>query len=57
MRQRAARTGFVAFGRGIRRGGVIPQMGLTDIAPLINHLLQLNMPAGDGMLYNGILTK
>lgn len=50
-------TGFVAFGHGIRKGGVIPQMGLTDIAPLISYLLQLNMPAGDGMLYNGILAK
>jgi predicted AlkP superfamily pyrophosphatase or phosphodiesterase len=50
-------TGFVAFGRGIRKGGVIPKMGLVDIAPLISHLLQLNLPAGDGMLYNGILEE
>jgi predicted AlkP superfamily pyrophosphatase or phosphodiesterase len=50
-------TGFVAFGKGIRKGGVIPQMGLVDIAPLISNLLKLDMPAGDGMLYNGILTK
>ncbi|MBO9151635.1 alkaline phosphatase family protein [Chitinophaga sp. GCM10012297] len=50
-------TGFVAFGSGIRKGGVIPQMGLVDIAPLISQLLGLDMPAGDGLLLNGVLTK
>jgi len=50
-------TGFVAFGKGIRKGGVIPQMGLVDIAPLISKLLGLELPAGDGMLYGGVLGK
>lgn len=50
-------TGFVAFGKGIRKGAVIPQMGLVDIAPLISKLLQLDMPAGDGILYEGLLGK
>lgn len=50
-------TGFVAFGKGIRKNVVIPQMGLVDIAPLISQFLQLDMPAGDGMLYEGLLTK
>ncbi|MGX5820714.1 alkaline phosphatase family protein [Chitinophaga lutea] len=50
-------TGFVAFGKGIRKGAVIPEMNLADIAPLISQLLQLDLPAGDGMLYNGVLTK
>lgn len=50
-------TGFVAFGKGIRKGGVIPQMGLVDIAPLISKLLGLELPAGDGMLYSGVLAK
>lgn len=50
-------TGFVAFGKGIRKGAVIPQMGLVDIAPLISKLLQLELPEGDGILYEGILTK
>lgn len=50
-------TGFVAFGKGIRKGVVIPQMGLVDIAPLISKLLQLDMPAGDGVLYEGLLGK
>jgi hypothetical protein len=50
-------TGFVAFGKGIRKGAVIPKMGLVDIAPLISRLLQLDMPAGDGMVYEGMLKK
>jgi hypothetical protein len=48
-------TGFVAFGYGIKKGVVIPQMGLVDIAPLISKLLNLNMPAGDGVLLEGLL--
>jgi predicted AlkP superfamily pyrophosphatase or phosphodiesterase len=48
-------TGFVAFGYGIRKGVVIPQMGLVDIAPLISKLLKLDLPAGDGVLLEGLL--
>jgi predicted AlkP superfamily pyrophosphatase or phosphodiesterase len=48
-------TGFVAFGHGIKKGVVIPQMGLVDIAPLISKLLKLEMPAGDGVLLEGLL--
>jgi len=48
-------TGFVIFGYGIKKGVVIPQMGLVDIAPLISKLLNLNMPAGDGVLLEGLL--
>lgn len=50
-------TGFVAFGSGIKKSVVIPQMGLVDIAPLISKLLKLDLPAGDGILYEGMLTK
>ncbi|WP_343307020.1 ectonucleotide pyrophosphatase/phosphodiesterase [Chitinophaga niabensis] len=50
-------TGFVAFGKGIKKGTVIPQMGLVDIAPLISKILKLDLPAGDGLLYEGLLTK
>lgn len=50
-------TGFVAFGNGIKKGIVIPQMGLVDIAPLISKLLNLDLPAGDGLLYSGVLAK
>jgi hypothetical protein len=50
-------TGFVIFGNRVKKGIVIPQMGLVDIAPLISKLLQLDMPAGDGLLLNGLLEK
>lgn len=50
-------TGFVAFGKGIKKGAVVPQMGLVDIAPLISQLLKLDMPAGDGVLLGGVLGK
>ncbi|MRG45056.1 sulfatase-like hydrolase/transferase [Chitinophaga sp. SYP-B3965] len=50
-------TGFVAFGKNIKKGTVIPQMGLVDIAPLISKLLKLDLPPGDGLLYDGILAK
>jgi predicted AlkP superfamily pyrophosphatase or phosphodiesterase len=47
-------TGFVAFGKGIRPGTVLPLMGQEDIAPLIAKLLNLNLKT-DGILYPGIL--
>jgi hypothetical protein len=39
----------------LKKGVVIPQMGLVYIAPLISKLLNLNMPAGDGVLLEGLL--
>ncbi|WP_205509625.1 alkaline phosphatase family protein [Longitalea arenae] len=48
-------TGFVAFGHRIKKGVVIPQMGLVDIAPLISKILKLDLPAGDGVLLEGVL--
>src|SRR5215217_6214473 len=50
-------TGFVAFGKGIKKGAVIPEMGLQDIAPLIAKLLNINFPSADGTLYPGLLVK
>ncbi|TCD08272.1 alkaline phosphatase family protein [Pedobacter frigidisoli] len=47
-------TGFVAFGKGIKAGTVIPLMGQEDIAPLIAKLLNLNLKT-DGILYPGLL--
>ena len=47
-------TGFVAFGRGIKQGTVLPLMGQEDIAPLIANLLNLKLKT-DGVLYPGIL--
>ncbi|PTQ95803.1 putative AlkP superfamily pyrophosphatase or phosphodiesterase [Mucilaginibacter yixingensis] len=47
-------TGFVAYGRGIKPGVVLPQIGQEDIAPLIAYLLDLKL-ATDGVLYPGVL--
>lgn len=48
-------TGFVAFGKGIKQGAVVPEMVLQDIAPLIAKLLKLDFPSADGTLYPGLL--
>jgi len=50
-------TGFIASGAGIKKGVVIPLMGLEDIAPLVAKLLGLDLPTAEGMLYPGILLK
>jgi len=47
-------TGFVAFGKGIKTGTVLPLMGQEDIAPLIAKLLNLELKT-DGVLYPGLL--
>jgi len=47
-------TGFVAFGRGIKQGVVLPLIGQEDIAPLVANLLGLTLKT-DGVLYPGIL--
>ncbi|TWR29792.1 alkaline phosphatase family protein [Mucilaginibacter pallidiroseus] len=49
-------TGFVAFGRGIKPGTVLPIMDQEDIAPLIANLLGITLKT-DGILYPGILQK
>lgn len=48
-------TGFVAWGAGIRPGARIPEMNLTDVAPLVAALLGLDFRAPDGVLRAGIL--
>lgn len=50
-------TGFIAYGAGIKKGAVIPLMGLEDIAPLIARLLGLDLPSVEGTVYPGILAK
>jgi len=49
-------TGFVTFGRGIKKGVVLPLIGQEDIAPLIARLLNLQLSAADGVLYPGLIT-
>ena len=50
-------TGLVASGAGIRRGASAPRLRLTDVAPLVAHLLGLRMPAGDGVMPAGFLDE
>ncbi|MCE7060855.1 alkaline phosphatase family protein [Dyadobacter sp. CY343] len=50
-------TGFVAFGKGIKPGAVVPEMSLQDIAPLVAKLLNIEFPTADGTLYPGLLTN
>jgi predicted AlkP superfamily phosphohydrolase/phosphomutase len=51
------RTGFVAAGPGIRRGGIIPQMNLKDIAPVVAQVLGFPFPSAEGKIPGGLLTK
>jgi predicted AlkP superfamily pyrophosphatase or phosphodiesterase len=48
-------TGFIAAGAGINKTGVIPQLGVQDIAPLIAKLLGIDFSAPDGKVIPGIL--
>lgn len=48
-------TGFVAWGAGVARGGVVQGMGLVDVAPVVAALLGLDFEAPDGVLRPGIL--
>ena len=41
-------TGFVAVGPGLKKGTVIKEMNLIDIAPFIAKLLNLSMPGVEG---------
>ncbi|MBA9076583.1 alkaline phosphatase family protein [Rufibacter quisquiliarum] len=49
-------TGFIGYGAGFKKGQVISEMELVDIAPLAAKLLGLQLPAAEGMLYPGIIT-
>ncbi len=53
----AIHTGFIAAGPGIRKGTVVPKMSLTDIAPLVAFLLDLDFEAPAGTLYPGLLER
>lgn len=52
---REIRTGLVACGPGIRKGGVINEMNLRDIAPLVVKLLNLSLPTAEGKIPAGLL--
>ncbi|MEP6736080.1 MAG: alkaline phosphatase family protein [Chryseolinea sp.] len=49
------RTGLVAHGPGIRKGAVIEEMNLRDMAPIIVKLLGIPFPKVDGKIPAGFL--
>lgn len=51
------RTGFIAYGAGIKKGTVINEMSLRDIAPMIAQLLNLPLENAEGKIPQGILGK
>ena len=50
-------TGLVGYGAGLARQKRVPRMQLTDIAPLIAHLLGLELEETHGVLYPGLLEE
>lgn len=49
------KTGFIVYGAGIKKGAVLSEMSLTDIAPLIVKLLGIDFKCPDGKLVDGVL--
>ena len=49
------RTGLVAYGPGIKKGGVITEMNERDIAPTVAALLGINFPSAKGKIPAGLL--
>jgi predicted AlkP superfamily pyrophosphatase or phosphodiesterase len=48
-------TGFIAWGAGVGKGQVIPELSVVDIAPLVAALLRVPFTCPDGKLVPGIL--
>ncbi|HVW63072.1 MAG TPA: alkaline phosphatase family protein [Puia sp.] len=51
------RTGYIAHGPGIKKGGVIEQMNQRDQAVIVAKLLGLSLPTADGKVPAGLLTE
>ncbi|SHK84038.1 Predicted pyrophosphatase or phosphodiesterase, AlkP superfamily [Chitinophaga jiangningensis] len=52
---RDIQTGFVAFGPGLKKGVVVKEMKVTDVAPVVAKLLGLSFGEIDGKIPAGIL--
>jgi len=50
-------TGFLAWGAGVAEGREVPLMHLTDVAPIVAALLNLDFQAPDGVLRPGVLAR
>jgi predicted AlkP superfamily pyrophosphatase or phosphodiesterase len=48
---------FIASGKGIKKGTVLPRMANLDIAPTIARLLEIQMPPMDGRVLEEILDQ
>jgi hypothetical protein len=51
---REIRTGFVAYGPGIRAGGEVQEMNERDMAPTVAKILGLSFPSARGKVPKGI---
>ena len=51
------RSGFVAWGRGIRGGLRVPFMRQADVAPTLAQLLNLRLEGADGRPLVGLLLQ
>jgi hypothetical protein len=51
------KTGFVAFGPGIKKGGVITEMNERDIAPSVAKILGISFPGVQGKVPAGLFAK
>lgn len=51
------RTGFIAYGPGIKKGGVVKEMNERDITPVIAKILGVSFPSADGKVPIGIFDK
>jgi len=50
-------TGFIAAGAGIRKGGEIKSLKITDIAGIVAHLLNVDFPTPAGKIPAGLLSS
>jgi arylsulfatase A-like enzyme len=50
-------TGLVVRGPGIRSGASVPEISLADIAPLVAHLLALDLEKIDGSLPDALMLR
>ncbi|MBC7922997.1 MAG: alkaline phosphatase family protein [Ferruginibacter sp.] len=50
-------AGFIAFGPGLRKKAMLPELGMEDVAPLAAYALGLDFKAPDGILYPGLIAE
>jgi hypothetical protein len=50
-------AGFVAWGRGLRRGVRVPRMSQADVAPTLARLVGLELADAEGRVLVGLLER